>query len=616
MDKLMTLGIALTALDNFSKPMAKVQESLGSFAKKAGRINVDALKKSIEDVREKTNRLNHLKVKLEHKLKRTKTNSDGLKRSIARVDAQLGKLNKRKLSLSQSLKRARYDSDLLNKKMQRLGLTLSKYGALSAAAGRMATGKLMDTVSAFKEVQKAQGDIASLGIDTDGIDKITASAKKMSKQYAGVTMPEFIRASYDIKSGIASLSSEGVAKFTEFAAMTGRATKSTTEEMTKLFALGYGIFKRTDETDMEFGERFSASIATAVQAFRTDGNDLTLGLSNIGAVAKKMRVSLSEELAVIGNAKDAFNSASEAGTAYRSFLSNAVQAQEKLGISLTDTSWKLLPMRMILEQVRKKFGDLDAMEMKQLKEAFGSDEAVKIITALMDKTDNLAASERKLASAKMSTVEAMAKSRNKGHEFTLMMQKLSVLSSTIGKKLSPVFDAVAGKIAVVADKLERFVNSPLGKWTVYAVTGLSALALTLGAVGLAAGAFAAYIGYAGKALALFKLFGTMATTGMLLLQAAMSPIVLTVAAIAAAVYLIIDNWSGMSRWFGTLWSSVVDTFKQASEWIGKLITDPIGTISLAWSNLAVWFGGFWSSVTGVFASGANYIAKIFTDPTA
>lgn len=54
---------------------------------------------------------------------------------------------------------------------------------------------------------------------------------------------DFITAAYDIKSGIASLTDEGVAQFTELAALTGKATKSTTEEMGSLFATGYGIYK-------------------------------------------------------------------------------------------------------------------------------------------------------------------------------------------------------------------------------------------------------------------------------------------------------------------------------------------------------------------------------------
>ena len=55
--------------------------------------------------------------------------------------------------------------------------------------------------------------------------------RDFSDTWAGTTKSDFITAAYDIKSGIASLTDEGVAQFTELAALTGKATKSTTEEM-------------------------------------------------------------------------------------------------------------------------------------------------------------------------------------------------------------------------------------------------------------------------------------------------------------------------------------------------------------------------------------------------
>ena len=69
------------------------------------------------------------------------------------------------------------------------------------------------------------------------------AARSFSDQWAGTTKADFISAAYDIKSGIASLSDEGVAEFTSLAALTAKATKSTAGEMTSLFATGYGIYK-------------------------------------------------------------------------------------------------------------------------------------------------------------------------------------------------------------------------------------------------------------------------------------------------------------------------------------------------------------------------------------
>ncbi len=62
-------------------------------------------------------------------------------------------------------------------------------------------------------------------------------------QWAGTTKSDFISAAYDIKSGIASVTDEGVAQYTELAGVTAKATKSTIGEMTSLFATGYGMHK-------------------------------------------------------------------------------------------------------------------------------------------------------------------------------------------------------------------------------------------------------------------------------------------------------------------------------------------------------------------------------------
>lgn len=615
MDKLMTLGIALTAIDKFTKPMEKVQKNIGAFSKKISKTKIDNLSKGIEDVESKISRLNSLKLKLEHRLKRSKKNADSLRHNINRVTDQLSKLNQKKLNLTNDLKHANTEAKYLDERMKRFGLTMTKYGALTAAAGRIATNKLKSTVLAFKDLEKAQGDLLSVGMSEKGTIPTIEAGKKMMRKYAGVMVDEFAKAAYDIKSGISTLSDDGVAAFTEMATLTARATKSSSEEMTKLFALGHGIFKRMDESDFDFGKRFSAGIAGAVQIFRTEGSDLTQAISSVGSVAHAMGVSFEEELAVLGTAKKSFKDGAEAGTSYRAFLSSAVQAQQKLGISMTDTHGKLLPMRMILEQIKKKFGDLNAMEMKEIKDAFGSEEAVKIITALIEKTDMLAKSEKKLKSANLSDVRSMAQARNKGREYELMLQRLSLVSIAIGEKLSPVFNKLAKWIGKISAKIEAFINgSQLGKWTVYTAAVLSVLALTLGTVGLAVGAFTAYIGFAGKALSLFSVLSKAGAIGMVFLQAAMSPVVLIAAAIAGVVYLIIDNWGALAAWFSQLWQGISSIFESAASWITLLMSNPVEAISVAWASLVSWFGSFWDSVKALYTDGASYIGNIFTSP--
>ena len=68
------------------------------------------------------------------------------------------------------------------------------------------------------------------------------AARQFSDTWAGTTKAVCLTAAYDFYSGIASLTDVGVAQVTELAGLTAKASKSTTGEMSSLFASGYGIY--------------------------------------------------------------------------------------------------------------------------------------------------------------------------------------------------------------------------------------------------------------------------------------------------------------------------------------------------------------------------------------
>ena len=129
-------------------------------------------------------------------------------------------------------------------KMDALGATfgnVAKSGAVMQEMGSQITGAVLAPVEATFETRRAIGELASLGVKDP--EAVESAARSFSDQWAGTTKADFISAAYDIKSGIASLSDEGVAQFTELSGLTAKATKSTIGEMTSLFATGYGIYK-------------------------------------------------------------------------------------------------------------------------------------------------------------------------------------------------------------------------------------------------------------------------------------------------------------------------------------------------------------------------------------
>ena len=217
------------------------------------------------------------------------------------------------------------------------------------------------------------------------------AARKFSNEWSGTTTPQFLTAAYDIKSGISSLTDAGVADFTALAGLTAKATKSTVEEMTSLFATGYGIYRRmfAHLSDTQFGELFSAGLAASVREFKTTGPQMQAAIESLGAEAATAKVPLEEQLAILGKLQQTMSGA-EAGTKYRSLLQSVAEAGKKLGLPFLDADKQLKSLPDVISLIRKKYGkELDAVERKELQTALGRQEALAVITLLYDQTDEL-----------------------------------------------------------------------------------------------------------------------------------------------------------------------------------------------------------------------------------
>lgn len=556
----------------------------------------------------------------------------------------LGVLLSAKDMLSPVFKKATNNLGKFETKMKAAAITATKFGAGSAAIGTAMLAPLKSFYDDYTQIAKKEGELESLSIGAKGISTITAEAKKFTNQFARISAPEFLTAAYDIKSGISSLSDEGVAKMTAMSSMTAQATKATGSEMSKLFALGHGIFGKDFAGDFDFADKFSAAISTSVQAFRTDGSDLSLGLSNIGAAAKSMGVSLEEELAIIGVGKSVFNSASEAGTGYRAFLTGAGKAQEKLGLTFVDSNGKMLPMVDILEKIKEKYTNLESVETKDLlKEAFGSDEATKLISGLIDKTDDLTSAQASLSKNMKkgaSVTQEMADKMNKGYGVELMTNRLVNLTSTIGSKLEPMVSSITTKIGNIAIKISDWMekNEELSSTIITVGAGIGAVLLGLGTFSLTLGAIALLTPSLISAIGLVS--GAVSFLGKAFL---FNPIGLAITAIGLAALGIYTYWTPIKGFFINLWSGISNSFKKGvsfifsawtpvksffkSTWSGiksifsqgvTFIQDylgwtPIGMIINNWTPIKNFFSNFWSGVKSTFNMGVSSIYNLFSN---
>lgn len=320
--------------------------------------------------------------------------------------------------------------------------TAALAGGAMTAAGVAITGGLMKVAGSTFDTQDALAELKSLGV-TD-LQAMEDAAKKFSDTWAGTTKADFISAAYDIKSGISSLSDEGVAQFTELAGLTAKATKSTTGEMTSLFATGYGIYKDyySELSDMEFGEMFAGGISTAVKAYKTSGSQMAQSISTLGGTATSANVPLEEQLSILGMLQSTM-SGSEAATKYKALLNAATGAGEKLGLNFLDANNQMKSLPEILSILHGKYGDtIDAMEKKSIKEAFGSDEAVAVIDLLYGKTDQLQSGILDMYDALGGGTTAaydMASAINstESQQYTVLKQQLHNVTEELGTNLLP-----------------------------------------------------------------------------------------------------------------------------------------------------------------------------------
>lgn len=450
--------------------------------------------------------------------------------------------------------------------------TVQKAGAALTGVGAGIIGAGLATVKSTFDTQDALGELSSLGV-TD-LKAVESAAKSFSDTWAGTTKSDFITAAYDIKSGIASLTDEGVAQFTELAALTGKATKSTTEEMGSLFATGYGIYKSSyeDMSDLEFGEMFSAGISTAVKNYKTAGSEMASSISALGATATNNNVPLEEQLAILGQLQTTM-SGSEAATKYKSFLNQAASAGEKLGLTFTDANNNLMSTPQILEQLKSKYGDtIDAVEKQQLKEAFGTDEAVAMIDLLYGDIDGLSGGIDSMAdSMKRGTdvTQEMAEAINNtpAQKFEVLKQQIHNNVEELGNGLLPAVNNTMDKVSGLIQKGSEWISN--NQETVQTIMNV---AMKLGIVLVVLGTVIGVVGTVGKAIMSAKTAITTMKTAWTVLSGAFaaSPVGWVVIGIVALVAAFVLLWN-KSEAFRNFWIGLFENVK--------------GAVTQAWSIL-------------------------------
>lgn len=513
---------------------------------------------------------------------------------------------------------------------------------MAGAAGMVGAGfALQQALMPAIEMDRALGEVKSLGVADEQLKTLTQTAMKFSVEY-GKSATEFVAASYDIKSAMGDMTGDELAGVTRSSAILAAATKADTATITNYMGTMYSVFK--DQADRigkdNWAEQVAGMTAKSVERFKTTGQGMSDAFKGVGALGKTHGVAIQEQMAVLGLLQGSMTG-SEAGTRYKAFMNGVVKAQDKLGMSFTDSNGKMLPMFDIMSKLRNQFGDLDSLEIDQIKQAFGSDEAVLLITDLIGKTGELQSSVKDLNDASnLNTAINMSGAMT--DQWERLEQGVFAVRTAFGAALLPallpVISSLADGAIEIIEWTEMFPN--LTKYI-----GFAAMAI-LGAAA-AGGAFTLMMGVGKQAMATYMLTMKMftgvnflLTKGMAALRVAMlavniammaNPIGFIVGAVVAAIAAVgalIFYWDDLKASFGdTTWFQVLEGavtlitlpframfefIKAGWQWVMSGFTDTSGfafigdmanSIKEVFSGVFNWItqslAGIWDSVKGL-----------------
>jgi len=375
---------------------------------------------------------------------------------------------------------------------------ITKIGA--GLAGLAGTGAAVaNGIQPARDVAASLGEVQSLGVASDELKKLENQALLSSAKY-GTAAAEFIGASYDIQSAISGLKPGQLGVVTASMDALAIATKADVADMTSLMGGMYGIFQNSaDKMGVgKFSQQVAAFTAKSVQMFKTTGKGMEDAFRSVGSLAQANGIAMANQFAVMGTLQATMPGA-EAGTKYKAFLAGVLNAQDKLKMKFTDTKGAMLPMVDILEKIKAKYGDLDATDISKLSKGFGSQEAVMVITGLIDKTDQLRKSIASVSSADFGLVEKMALSI--ADPFAKAETGIESVTAKLGLLFLPQINGVMDNIATLTQRMMSWIdiNPELSKTLTKVGFGMLAVIASIATLALIAGV--AQLAMAGVGLA-------------------------------------------------------------------------------------------------------------------
>lgn len=526
----------------------------------------------------------------------------------------------------------------VQKKADEISKASASFGKDAIAVGAAAGASLAYPVKSFADLEEAATRLKSVMLKDGGVldaktfEKVSKEATILGNELPGTTADFYNMFETLINGGV---SAESILKGTgRSAAYLATALKIPYEEAAMSAAKLKNATGVTDEKMMEFMDtiarmkQFNVSATEMEYAFgRSSGTLKTLGIQGLDA-SKKMGTLFA--MMIQGGL-----SGETVGTGMTAIMNSFYDTKKmanfnaeasKMGMAFSFVDEKTGKFKGV-ENMVAQFDKIKALNPQQanslIQALTGGGQDANMVKILVDQgVAGFNKYQRSMASQATLNDKVGLQMKTLKAQWEAATGTFSNSMAAVGAKLAPILINLINRLNKLSEWISKFVEK-YPKMTAAIVGGIAAFA----GIAVAAGGVGLVISGVTKTVSLIttglKYFGSVlkftvgalkfvGSTVMWLGRIMMAnPILLVIAAIAAAVYLIYRNWDKIKAFFTNLWANIKRIFMDFVNWVLNWpIMKPIKMIIENWDKIKLFFKNLWPNIKQYFLDFVNWIAHI------
>ena len=589
------------------------------------KTKVEAAKKAYEDsakaTGEDSEETQKLKAEYEKLSSQLSTSESQITKTETAITKQEAAVNQSKAALTEmeaelknvNAELARAPFDEYAAKAEKVGGTLTSVGQkllpLSTGIAGLGVAAVKTTADFDSEMSKVSAISGATGTD---LDKLRGKAREMgaktkfSASEAAQGMQYMAMAGWKTQDMM-----DGLEGIMNLAAASGEDLASTSDIVTDALT-AFGLSAKDSS-------HFSDILAAASSNANTNVSMMGETFKYAAPVLGSLGYTAEDAALAIGLMANAGIKSSQAGTSLRGAITNLAKptdtvaaAMDKYGISLTDSSGKMLSLRELMEQMRQKLGGLSEAEQAQAAAALFGKEAMSGMLAIINGSDK---DFEKLAGAIDNcdgSSEKMANTMNDNlqGQITILMSQLQELAISFGEILMPKIRDIVTHIQNFVDKLNAMDEGQ--KETILRigmfVAALAPMLMGLGKVITFSANVSRALGTLSAGLVKAGGFSGVFTKALGLIT---SPAAIVVGAIAAITAVIIHLWNTNEDFRNTItaiWQKIKDAFTTFAAGISERLSALGITFSDVTSAIKTIWDGFCNLLAPVLEAAFSTIA--------